>query len=249
MPDTYTEPANVEWRDIGILREEHGYRYHFKLPRPLADWDVYDYWESARVYHMAEHLKPGMVLYDVGAEHGWCSLIYASMVGPENMVLIEPTAEFWPNIRHTWEQNYGHVMPRACYQGLVGDVSPEAHTPVFFDRWPDCSNGALIGCNKYQYLHDHAEYIEAITLDDLVDRSGVAPDALTIDVEGAELNVLMGAQHTLEQHHPQIWVSIHPDLMERDYQTSPEDVYDYLGDLGYVGKYLATDHEQHHHFA
>jgi hypothetical protein len=60
--------------------------------------------------------------------------------------------------------------------------------------------------------------------------------------------VLQGAEHTLVEHHPQIWVSIHPDLMMRDYGDQPHELYGYLGRRGYTGKHLATDHEQHWHF-
>jgi FkbM family methyltransferase len=247
MPDVYTDPADVEWRFVGILRDPNTvpYEYTFTLPRPLADWDVWDYWERERVHSMRDHLKHGDVLFDVGAEHGWCSLIYASMVGPENMVLIEPTREFWPNIRHTWMKNYP-CPPRACYDGLFSSVTDEERTA--FPVWPAHSDGLLIGNNKYEYIHQHDQSIKQITIDDYVAWTGIVPDALTIDVEGAELCVLQGAHDTLVAHHPQIWVSIHPDLMERDYGDLPHELYGYLGRRGYTGTHLATDHEQHWHF-
>ena len=242
-------PADrVVWRHVGYLRDDNSlpFEYHFDLPCPLADWDVWDYWERARVHSMREHLEQGMVLFDVGTEQGWCNLVYANMVGPENMVLVEPTPEFWPNIRATWERNYG-VEPRACYDGLFSDKTVDARTT--FVGWPQRSTGPLIDRNKYQYIHEHSDGIPEIRLDDFVERTGIIPNAITMDVEGAELAVLDGADATLEQHHPLLWISIHPEMAERHYGHGPHDIFDYLDALGYNSEFLAEDHEEHYFFS
>lgn len=242
---TFIDRGEVEWKSTQILRvgDSRDYEYQFDLPRPLADWDVFDYWELARFHSMRDHLTPGMVLYDVGTEQGWCNLMYASMVGPENMVLVEPTSEFWPNIRATWERNYPGVRPRACYDGLISDKTTDPRP--FAYGWPAGSDGPLIDRNKYQYIHEHSADVVEMTLDDLVGRTGVVPDAVTMDVEGAELLVLHGGEQTLRAHHPLMWVSVHPDLGERDYGITPDQVHAFMADLGYTGQHLATDHEQH----
>lgn len=239
----------MEWRPTKILKlsdvgpeSEHVWEYEFTLPRPLADWDVFAVWERARFHSMRHNLRHGMVLFDVGTEQGWCNLLYASMVGPANMVLIEPTPEFWPNIRATWERNYSDP-PRACYDGLLSDKTTDPRKE--FDAWPASSDGPLIDRNKYQYVHEHTADIAETRLDDLVTRIGVVPDALTLDVEGAELLVLQGGREILERHHPLVWVSVHPDLGERDYGVTPDQVHDFMDGLGYQRQHLATDHEEH----
>lgn len=236
----------VQWRQVGYLQRPNGsWEYRLVLPEPLASWDVYGVWERERVHSMREHLKPGMTLFDVGAEHGWCSLVYASMVGPENMVLIEPEPSFWPNIEATWHKNFS-ADPRACYWGLVSDKTTD-NTDTFAP-WPTQTDGPLIDRNAYQYIHQHTEGLGEMRLDDLVARSGIAPDAITIDVEGAELLVLQGAAETLRQHHPLCWVSVHPDLGERDYGVVPADVHDFMNAAGYMGAFLGRDHEEHWFF-
>jgi FkbM family methyltransferase len=48
-----------------------------------------------------------------------------------------------------------------------------------------------------------------ITVDEFVAQRGIAPDAIKIDVEGAELDVLDGMQQTLRQFRPRVIVEVH----------------------------------------
>ena len=201
-----------------LERPDETFEYEFWLPRPLADWDVFAVWERERFHSMRDNLTHGDVLFDVGTEQGWCNLIYASFVGPENMVLIEPTTEFWPNIQATWSRNYPLIWPAAYYHGLLSDKTNDDRTD--FLNWPTAIEGPLIDRNKYQYIWDNTQNIPEMRLDDLVTRSEVIPDAITMDVEGAELLVLQGAINTLIDYHPKVWASVHPDMALEHYGHS-----------------------------
>ena len=242
----------VEWKPVKIIKEDwrianSPYRYEFLLPEPLASWDVFDYWEKPRVEHMATEIKSGDILFDVGTEQGWTNLIYATFCDPQNIVLFEPTAEFWPNIKETWEKNYS-VAPLACYQGLISDNTTSTDV-LPKNEYPECAlTGTLIDRNKYQYIHENDGTIAQITIDDYVEQSGIIPDAITMDIEGAELLALKGAVNTLVIHQPKLWISIHDDLAERDYGTKPYEVLQYLVSLGYSHLHLSKDHESHDYF-
>jgi FkbM family methyltransferase len=233
----------VEWKPVRFLEKpDETFEYEFVLPAPLCDWDVFACWERERFHSMRDNLTYGDILFDVGTEQGWCNLLYADMVGPTNMVLIEPTKEFWPNIKATWERNY-HYPPMACYPGLISDITNSKIRT--FTPWPAAAQGDLIDRNKYEYLHAHNVEIPQLTIDDLVDRSGIIPNAVTIDVEGAELLVLRGAEDILQEHRPLVWASLHDDLLERDYNATIEDVHTFMESLGYTPTFLGKDHEQH----
>jgi len=51
---------------------------------------------------------------------------------------------------------------------------------------------------------------EQITLDSFVAKNGCIPGLIKIDVEGAEINVLRGAESVLKKYHPEIIISVHP---------------------------------------
>lgn len=208
------------------------------VPDSVADWDAPSHWERERLASMQQRLSHGDVLYDVGVEHGWLSAVYGAWCGYENMVLIEPSPEFWPNIKGVWQAN-GFPGPIACYQAFAGaEVKGE---PVN-DVWPAASDGVEVGGMAYRYMNQHFD-IPTVTIDSIVHEHGC--DALTIDVEGAELLVLQGAEETLEERNLQVWVSIHWDLMERDFGHTPDQLHAYMDSLGYYGKHIHTDHEAH----
>lgn len=244
----------VEWKTVKFLKtsdagpvENHVFAYEIELPLPLANWDVWDYWERERFDSMRDNLNYGDILFDIGTEVGWCNLVYAKFVGGDNMVLIEPTPEFWPNIKATWEKNE-LKSPLACYAGLFSDKTTDSRKTLSVD-WPQESGGHLIDKLAYTYIHENKKEVPEITLDDYVGRTGIVPDALTMDVEGAELLILKGAEKTLREHKPKVWVSIHPDLGERDYGVTRDDVLKFMFSLGYRSDFLAKDHEEHWYFS
>lgn len=245
----FIERSDIVWKDVPYIRkgETRNYEYALTLNEPLASWDVWDYWEKERIHSMQKHLKNGDVLFDIGTESGWCNLVYASIVGPENMVLIEPTPEFWPNIHALWYKNYS-VNPKGCYAGLISDTTTDIRKGNELNSWGENYLGAIIDRNKYVYIHENTQNIPMIKLDDFVSETGLIPNALNIDVEGAEILVFKGAEQTLINNSLKIFVSIHDDLGERDYNTKPEQTIAYLNSLGYQGEFLAKNHEEHWYF-
>lgn len=258
MSDKFTDLKDVEFKEVKYIKihadgpaETHPYKYNVMLPRPLADWDVFDYWEKERTDCMDKTLEKGDVLFDIGAENGWLSAIYAQFVGAENMVLMEPTPEYWPNIKAVWKMN-GLANPKACWSGLISNenkgFSASGHkkgSKVEFG-WPDDSNtDSLMEVMRYRYIHEHGHMTPQITIDKFVELSGVVPAALTMDTEGAELFILQGAVKTLKKSKPVVFVSIHPELAVKAGYGDTQQIHDLMQSLGYSSHFLATDHEDH----
>ena len=140
---------------------------------------------------LAELLTPAAVCFDVGANVGFYSLLAARIVGPEGRVVaFEPHPE---NVK-ALERNV-----RA--NGLANVVV----VPKAVSR---TSGGArLAGSDRATAHLDESRGldVDTITLDEFVAAEpSLAPSVVKIDVEGHELEVLAGAQRTLEAGRPAI---------------------------------------------
>jgi FkbM family methyltransferase len=242
-------PRNdIEWKDVNYLAVQFGEGYYFNLTlnRPLADWDTFDYWERERVEHMLRNLEKGEIFFDVGTEQGWCNLAYANIVGPENMVLMEPTPEFWANIHALWYKNFD-VDPKGFYEGLISNKTTDTRTAKEFNTWGKAYKDPIIDRNKYTYIHENTRNVPEITIDDYVDKTGIVPNVISIDIEGAEILAIQGAKKTLTENDVKVYISIHDDLGNK-YKVKPGQVQNAMYKLGYKGDHLGTDHEAHWYF-
>lgn len=222
------------------------------VPDNVAEWDAVaedSPWEKERMDSILDEMGRDDVLYDIGAEHGWMSAIFAHETGCR-MVLVEPTVDFWPNIRGCWEYN-ALQLPVATTVAFCADgVRAGEHGPnVIMNGWPREANGSECAARDYYHLQ-HPQFFQppTVTIDALRTWTGASPTGITIDVEGAELLVLRGAAKTLLEARPLVWVSIHPDLMARDYGHTPDRIVDFMRTAGYEGTLLRVDHEEHHLF-
>lgn len=236
-------------------------KYRVKMPAFLAAHDSFDNWERERFESMEKNLKQGDVLFDVGAETGHISAIYARFVGPENMVLFESNPDNWQNIKATWEAE-GLADPMAGICALVGAKSEIPMHPnydiTYMGAWPiPALTGRVWTPRSYRYIHEHAHNTMQFALDDVADVIGGNfehgdrmkwPAAITIDVEGAELEVLVGAKNLLKTVRPLVWVSVHPDLMLAHYRRSVKELLSWMAMMEYREEWLATDHEIHYLF-
>lgn len=201
-----------------------------------------DVYEPERIDSMRSLLHPGDILLDIGAEKGTQSIFYAEMVGVENLCMLEPEPTVWPNIRVNFE-TAGLSAPMHCCVGLASNTTVGV-IEFTGDCWPSAADGTPTDNRIFRYIHSH-DSTGQIRIDDWTMREFIVPRAITIDVEGAELVVLQGAERVLSTYHPLVWCSIHPDLMMKDYNQSPDALQAYMTRLGYTGELLAIDHEQH----
>jgi len=74
--------------------------------------------------------------------------------------------------------------------------------------------------------------VQSVALDDFFQEEGVVPDLIKVDVEGAEMNVLMGMRNTLQAHKPVLFLEVHPSNLN-DFDTSVTEILALLADANY----------------
>jgi FkbM family methyltransferase len=214
-------------------------RWPLLLPDHRADRPEWYWWEAERLAHMHHFLGDGgHVVFDIGSEEGDFPALWATW--GNDAVLLEPNPRVWPNIKAIWEAN-DLPRPLATFLGFAADET--SSTIEFGQPWPEPADGPLIGDHGFCNLAERPD-IQRCRIDDVA-RLICPPTAITIDVEGAELHVLRGAENELREHRPLVWVSVHPEFMEDMYGHDPGMIRDFMAGVDYEETWLCADHEQH----
>jgi FkbM family methyltransferase len=148
--------------------------------------------EKAELEALARLLRPGDTFVDCGANIGLWSLVAAPLVGPDGNVI-------------AFEPNPDTAMRLSAHAGQSPVI--EVHRAALSDR-PGSLSLALGNHHNVTRVSEHGEIsVPAMTLDAALKR---AANGIKIDVEGCELQVLMGAQEALS-HRPWIVVEFNTD--------------------------------------
>lgn len=171
-------------------------------------------YEYQKSHLFAQMIKPGSVVYDVGAHVGWYTLLAAVVVGDTGKVFaFEPAPLNMQYLReHLRINTISNVT--AVEAAVANDVGFTR-----FDGEPSGYMGRLAEQGNQQ--------VAVTTLDELTQgRQAPHPHVMKIDVEGAELRVLEGAEKTLNTTHPTIFLATHGADVHQA-------CCDFLRDLGY----------------
>jgi FkbM family methyltransferase len=144
------------------------------------------------------------VVYDIGANLGFFSLVAARLVGPTGRVYaFEPAPENAEAIRRNAALNL--VTNVTVVERAVSSRAGTARLQIVDDQsWSRLEEfGAHPGTERVLE-------VETVAIDDLVQSGELPPPALVkIDVEGAELAVLDGMRATIERQRPTIVCELH----------------------------------------
>lgn len=160
--------------------------------------------------------KPGLFL-DVGANAGVYSLLCRLLWPSIQAIAFEPAPETLSAGLRWAEANGVDIV---FEQTAVSDTNGRA--PLHLSSKSDASHSLVAGFRKCSQTLD----VDLITLDTYVQREGIAPTVLKIDVEQHELSVLRGARGTLEQFQPVIVMEVLKSAASKEAQRL-------LADLGY----------------
>lgn len=186
--------------------------------------------ENAEVRFVSRLVKPGWCVLDIGAHHGFYSLLACELVGPTGRVVsFEPS----PRERRRLE---GHLQLNKFANAIVrsealGEETGEAELYLV--------DGQEDWCNSLRPPDVNSPVspikVPLTTLDEFLKSGDGRPvDFIKLDVEGGELAVLKGAARLWSGNsRPVLLVEI------RDERTSPwgypsKDIIDFLHAKGYV---------------
>lgn len=213
-----------------------------RLPRARHERAQRPWWEASRLCAIRHFIEPGAVVYDIGAEQGDFTALYA-MWGAR-VVAVEPNPKAWPAIRLCCEAN--GVGPMACFDGFAAAESNTGWLGVDEGEgvWPASSTESYDPATGFLTIAEYPD-VPRLTVDHLSGMVG-EPGIITIDVEGAEGEVLRGASYVLAKDRPYVFVSLHPDEWLATYGDTQAGITALMMDAGYEWVPVATDpHERH----
>lgn len=171
-------------------------------------------YEAEKAQCCCRLVKPGAILLDLGANVGYFTLLAAGLVGPAGRVwAFEPLDA---NVRLLKQHLVlNGVRNATLIRGAVADYCGTAS----FD---DSLGGVASRLSK-----QGTSRVPVFSIDSLVQQRTIhAPDYMKIDVEGAEMSVLRGAQETLAATHPTLFIDTHGEMIHQECLA-------FLAQLGY----------------
>jgi FkbM family methyltransferase len=177
-------------------------------------------------------LSVGQVLFDIGANVGYYTILGSRLVGSNGKVIaVEPVIRNLVYLyKHTLLNKAGNVsiIPAAC---------SEAISLAIFSEGQNYATGSLANCQQEKNSRERASFIvPTVTVDAMVQQLGINPNAIKVDVEGAEFSVLKGAQVTLREAKPRIFLSTHSEILRSE-------CLEYLREFGYRIQVLSVNKE------
>lgn len=183
--------------------------------------------EGALIGRILDHLEPGDVVYDVGANIGLVSLLVAGS-HPETLRVhgFEPEPENARDFSRNVELNglEGRIQVHALALGhRLGEVELFVRGGPGEGRHSTVESKGATGSIR----------VPVETAAAFAQRSGEAPHVMKVDVEGAEGRVLAGAETLLEGGRlRELFLEIHPQG-EGDRMPGGESIDAWLGARGY----------------
>ncbi len=146
---------------------------------------------------LQREIKAGQVVYDIGANVGFYSLLASVIVGETGHVYsFEPFPDNLRELNRHLEMN--HI--KNCT--VIGAAVSSAEGQATFDPSDNRCTGRLAATGSI--------HVRTLTLDGLVLRKELRPpNLMKIDIEGAEYECLLGASDVIQRFQPVIFLATH----------------------------------------
>jgi FkbM family methyltransferase len=174
----------------------------------IHDIKIFDYLKTINL--------ESQVIFDIGANIGYHTMIFADLVGERGKVYsFEPNVFNCERIKKNLDEN-PDLSPRINVVNLaVSDKSGE--TSFFFSNSVDFGEssgshiaGAQIPSLSVCYKDFQQTIVKTTTIDDFIElNDNLSVKVLKIDVEGAEDKVLKGCRYTIQKLSPCFIIEVH----------------------------------------
>lgn len=187
-----------------------GYKIELDMKKEKSRW--LGTYEPELEQALINHVKPGMVAYDVGANIGYVTMWLSKFVGLAGKVYcFEPLPANAKRIRANIALN--QLANVVLFEAAVID----REKPVIFHEHDSVGMGKAEGsAGRTDQDYKNSFEVRGLCLDDLVYSEGIpAPSIIKIDIEGGEVLALPGMLRLLREEKPILMMELHGPESER----------------------------------
>lgn len=216
-------------------------RYGYTMKCSMNDWIQWqihyfgDYLAEAKyARYLISESRPGDIFIDIGANVGYYSLLMSKLVGAEGLV-------------------YSYEAFESTYQRLLENLKLNDATNVVASQVAVASSsGKLdieiiaednIGAARVSRnsTESRTTTVSSNTIDQMLQGEDLSTlRFLKMDIEGFEVEALIGAIETLRRFKPTCLIEIHRDQLAT-FGASPEELFGFMGELGYQAHHISDD--------
>jgi len=184
----------------------------------VAYYDKYiSYYPNAEMetkMWFVQNVKPDWTILDVGANVGYYTIMFSRLVPRGKVFAFEPTSTIEMlniNLKYNHVLNNVETLRQAlgCKAGKINDK--------IYKIW---------GNEPDEEVYDFN------TIDNFVKERGIKVDAIKIDVDSFDFEVLRGAEETIKTQNPYIMVELNHALYKR--RTEPAYALRWMAERGYI---------------
>ena len=176
-------------------------------------------------------IRPGWTIVEIGANLGYFTNLFQILVGTNGQLhAFEPVPSTFQQLQSSLPKGSNH-----CTLYNLG-TAKEAGEVTFHIPLNDHGQATMSAhdCNSWRSREIEEVSCLVIKLDEFTPISSLSKiDFIKIDVEGAELPSLQGAEHILRKHNPLLFVEVCKAWM-KSFHYTPKELDTFLTNLGYT---------------
>lgn len=167
----------------------------------LQPWWERSLWEPVVQLAVRDHVRPGDIAFDVGANAGAFAVQMARQAGPRGVVCAF------------------EASPRIVGRTQFNLNASGCHNATLYHRAIWNRSGDLVTIAAGDHLNDRVEAgaggipVPTLALDDFIAATGLSPSFVKMDIEGAELEALRGSSRMIAEGRPIMALEQAPDDM------------------------------------
>ena len=192
----------------------------------LIDHYIYFAFEDKAISNFIGQIKKNETLVDIGANIGYVTLLLSQKCSDGKVISIEPSKKTFETLSYNLSLNNAKNVT-ALNIGLGEKEKKEKLYQV---------NERNTGMNRISNNNDESlpsEEIQIRSLDEiLIELNTTSVNAIKLDVEGYEFNVLKGARKTLEKLRPKLLIEV-SDHNLKEQGSTPYELFQFLFNLDY----------------